>query len=280
MKLWDLIDERKIVEELLSDPYTINDSPQLKIRCYIKHLKQQGLKKDEIRNEVDKMMEHLKGFKMYEWDVQLQRTVNKYTKSKNCTFREIKNEIVIYKDELDRIASVGDLNGVNSIESEKVLFIMLILAKISNGEWVNYTSKDIFKLAKYKYKSKGDKKEVQRDKLIYDLIHCTKENYMTFAVFNKSQSVRLSFVKNEGEEVMRLKLSNDNIESVILNYLKWRKLKGYKYCKECGVEIKMTGANSKYCFKCAKKREKEKSNDRVKKFRKKENVTVLDTSQS
>ena len=49
-------------------------------------------------------------------------------------------------------------------------------------------------------------------------------------------------------------MDENNIENVILEYLNWRRLEGYYYCKKCGKEIKQLSKKPKlYCSKCAEK---------------------------
>ena len=63
------INERELAEGLLNDKKLINDNTITRIRCYIKLLKQKGMSKTDIRNEIDNLMlEHYSGFVMGDWD--------------------------------------------------------------------------------------------------------------------------------------------------------------------------------------------------------------------
>ena len=142
---------------------------------------------------------------------------------------------------------------------------MLVLAKSTHIEgkdlWCNYPSKDIFKLARYKYKTRDNKNALQREYLLYDLKQETKDKYIDFG----GENIKLLYGDNDTEIELKLNLDENNINNVILEYLNWRKLEGYYYCKECGKEIKNNNKNNKYCSKCSKLKELENTNKRVKK---------------
>ena len=266
------INERELAEGLLNDKKLINDNTITRIRCYIKLLKQKGMSKTDIRNEIDNLMlEYCSGFVMGDWDDNLRKMVNKYTKTKNCEFREVVEKVFITKEELNVITSIGGLSGFESIEIEKILFVMLVLAKANNGIWISYTSNDMFKLARFKYKARTDKQQIQREKLIYDLSHFTdgivEGNVINVTNFGKQPSIKLNFVSEEdGENVLEVDLKE--IDNVILKYLNWRKKDGYNYCECCGKGIVSKAKKpTKYCNKCAKEVDKNKAKNRMKAIR-------------
>ena len=266
MKLWSFINEKKMVEDLIKNNKIINNNPRDYIVAYIKYLKNEKNKsKIEIRNLLDDfLINNLSGFVVADWNDKLQRWVNKYSQSKYSGYKQGK-EIKITKGELENIKEVGNISKINSIELEKILFIMLVLAKSTYIEgkdlWCNYPSKDIFKLARYKYKTRDNKNSLQREYLLYDLKQETKDKYIEFG----GENIKLLYGDNDTEIELKLNLDENNVENVILEYLNWRKLEGYYYCKECGKEIKNNNKNNKYCSKCSKLKELENTNKRVKK---------------
>lgn len=247
-----LINEETIANELINNSKTINEDTITKIRCYIKYLKHENITKREIRNKLDEfMMNNYNGFIMADWDKLLQSMVNKYSKCKNSKYRKANDDIEIYRSELKLISEVGDLSGFRDIEIEKVLFIMLVLAKINDSKWVNYTSEEIFKLARFKYKTKSDVRMIQREKLIYDLANFKDNKILKVTNYGKSPSIELLFVKEEGEVDIKLKIKD--IDNIIVEYLKWREKEDYTYCEVCGKEVKGRTKPPKYCNKCARK---------------------------
>ena len=265
-----IINEEKIAKELIKNNKLINDDTLVKIRCYIKHLKHEGLSKREIRNELDNfMMDNYKGFIMADWDKLLQSMVNKYSKAKNCEYRKTNDDIVIYKNELKTITEIGDLSGFRDIEIEKILFIMLILAKINDSVWVNYTSEEIFKLARFKYKTKTDIRMIQREKLIYDLANFKDNKILKVTNYGKSPSIELLFLKKEEkEDIVEMNLKIEDIENIIVKYLDWRNKENYNYCEVCGKEIINKRKGTKYCNKCKRLKELENTRKRVERHRK------------
>lgn len=259
MKLWSFINEKKLAENLIKNHKLINDSPRDYIIAYIKYLKNESkYSKNKIRNLLDEfLIKNLSGFIVADWEDKLQRWVNRYSQSKYCRYKEGKN-IKITQDELKKIKEVGDINGIKAIEVEKILFIMLVLAKSTYSEgkdlWCNYSSKDIFKLARYKYKTRTVKNNLQREYLLYDIKDTTKDKYISFG----GENIKLLFKNDKSDVILDLQLDENNIENIILEYLKWRKLEGYKYCSVCGKEIKQKSDKPKlYCTKCAKRIKRE-----------------------
>ena len=259
MKYWSFIDERKILEKLLADPSDINFDTKIKIKILIKYYKNKGMTKNDIRNELDRfLMEHCVKFCYAEWDDLLRRYVNKYTKAEHCELKKT-NDIIIYKEELDFISSEWNIEGIKSIEIEKLLFIMLVLAKSSgDGTWLSYNDKIVFDLARYKF-NKNINREIQKGKVFYELGHCDKK-VLECMLYSQSGSIKLLYGKKEGEEVIRVR-NDENIDNIIVKYLDWRQKPNYNYCKVCGKEIKKTNNRGKYCRKCAKEINIEKTKE-------------------
>ena len=269
MNLWTLINERELGQKIEEDNSKINENTNVGLRCYIKYLKNdKKLNKTQIRNEIDRlMMENYKGFVMGDWDETLQGMVNKYSKKKYCEYKNYNNEVVLFKEELDFIKNVGGLSGVKDIEIEKILFIMLVLAKSSGSEWVNYSSRDIFKLSRFKYRQKSDIQAVQREKLIYDLAHYTNGQILNVTNFGTSPSIKLLFCKDEGIEEIKIKIDIKSIENIVVEYLRWRSKEDYTYCIECGKEIKIKSNRQQYCSKCFKILRKDYKKNKQREYR-------------
>lgn len=258
MNLWSFTDEKQIAEELIKNKKKINENTNEKIVAYIKYLKQNKKSKRDIRNELDDLMvKNYKGFVMADWDSKLQRYVNKYSKQDNSKYRTSKI-IQITKKELDFIKNIGDVGGVKSIEIEKVLYCMLVLAKSTykgtEGEdyWCNYDSRDIFKLARFKYKQKSVIQFIQRESLIYDLDNFKKD---VFSLGGKN--IKLLYGQKQIKEddiIINVELNERTAENMIVDYLKWRNKEDYNFCEVCGKEIQQNNNTTVvYCINCAKK---------------------------
>ena len=229
-------------------------------KTYLKRYKESQF--NYVRNNLDDMLiNYHDGFIIADWDSFLNNTINSILKNSIC---HKSNNINITKNELELINSTGDINGFKSIEIRKVLYILLILSKVgvnSEGEhWVNISSSKIFNLARFKYKTRSDKKIIQRELLLKEF-----SNMGLIEISNKS-GIKILYYENEysnDDIVKELGIYNkedlDNIENVIVKYLSYNKeeLKKNKYyfCTVCGKEIKVNPRckkETKYCTKCAK----------------------------
>lgn len=274
MNLWSFVNEENIVNDLLKKPSNINTNTRERLIAYIKYLKKNKKTKNEIRNEIDEfMIKYHNGFIVADWDKRIQRWVNKYSKRDYCEFKTNK-KISITKDELDFISNIGDIGYVKSIEIEKVLFCMLVLAKSIHREedkeyWCNYDSKDIFKLARFKYKTKNNPHLIQRETLIYDISHYKNKSIETIGT-----NIKLLYGNSKGNIELELNLDEKNAENMVLYYLNWKKEKDYSYCSVCGKEIKLKTINSNqtYCNICSKYMLQQQKNNW--KIKKEKNVTI------
>lgn len=288
MTLWNFIDEKKVLESLLKNKKNINNNTYQKIIVYIKHLKEQTEKEKklsniEIRNKVDELMNnYYNGFVMADWEKVLKSLVNKFTKKGHCKFRELKGINITLK-ELKFIKEFED------IETEKLLFVMLVLSKSypydedKNKDkireyWVNCDSNIIFGLSKFKYKKNISRFE-QREYLIYDI---SKKLYKTIDIKGKeiesnvikinkicdSSSIRILYADNKiDKEGINITIDENTMDTLVLEYLKWRGEKVVK-CEECSKMVLVESKNPpKYCKECADEKKKERNRNNMKKAR-------------
>lgn len=254
MKIWNLIDEKAILNKLLKNKKEINIDTYQKIVVYIKHLKSKGLNKIEIRNKIDELLlNNLDGFVYTDWDSSISKAINKYTKPTYREFKEI-NKVRITKEELEFIKSK------DNIETEKLLFTLLVLGKLSQKEegkdlWVNIQTNHIFKLAQYKLSKHGNISN-QREGILYEL---GQQGLLSFPEFVTATGIKLNYGKtsiNNDEVIMNLELNEDNIGDVVLEYLFWRGDQDIIKCENCGRLVKPKNKKSKtktkYCDKCAR----------------------------
>lgn len=253
-KISSFVDERKILDNFLKNKKNLNEDTYRKLIVYIKHLKEEGYNKPQIRNELDKLMEeYYIGFVMADWESELDKMVNKYTKPEYKQFKRINDINITYK-ELDFI------KDYNNIEIEKLLFVMLVIAKSSNSKelWVNCDDKDLFKLSNYKYDSHKPVVE-QRGFLLHDL---AQEGLIAFKKDCTSTSFKLLYGETTIGEGLTLKIDEANIERIVMEYMNWRG-NPQGYCTICGKRIVSRAKKQPiYCSKCAKKVNIEKTIER------------------
>jgi len=269
MTLWNFIDEKKVLESLLKNKKNINNNTYQKIIVYIKSLKEKNVKNVEIRNKVDELMNnYYTGFVMADWEQVLRSLVNKFVKKEHRNFRELK-DINITLNELKFIKEFED------IETEKLLFVMLVLSKSypynpnRNKDkireyWVNCDSNIIFGLSKFKYKW-GVSRFEQREYLIYDIAqkiykHINKKGEdieNNVIIINKicdSSSIKIGYADDELDvNGLNITINENTMDTLVLEYLKWRGEKVVT-CIECGKLILVESKKSpKYCKECSVK---------------------------
>lgn len=256
----NIINENKLIKELLNNKKSINTNTYRKLVAYTKYLKQNGETKKEIRKKLDKLMdEYYDDFIADDWDLTLTRIVKIFSQKKNSNYINQK-EINITQNELEFIKSKQD----NNVES--ILFIILVLSKIGNINnelWMNYDMKDVFKLAKFKYNknSGANSRCEQREYFIYDLC---KKGYLYQKEICNSTDLKLLYGDIEYDKNgININLTQDNIEDLIYIYYNWRGDKNIKKCKVCGRYFKIANNSNIYCKKCSKKRILER--DRIRK---------------
>lgn len=260
--IYNFMDEKLKLKELLNNNKIINKDTTTYIILYIKHLKSEGKNKTQIRNELDALLsQNLKGFVLADWETTLRALVNKYTQKKFRGFKEPQS-INVTKDELNFIKSFDDEN------IEKLLFVMLIVAKVNpqkNEEtgmttyWVNGNLKEIFRLAKYKFKSRIPRDQ-QRNYVLHDL---AQQDIFNIKTVVNSNSLILNYCNsNIDENGLKLLINQTNYEELVYYYLRW---KGYKIieCERCGKLVEVKNNNRTiYCKECARQVNIDKTKNR------------------
>lgn len=252
----NIVNERKLAESLAKNFDLINDNTYNRLVAYTKYLKQKGETKRNIRNIIDNLMErYYIGFVMADWDDLLQKIVNRYSKNDSCAYRDVK-QIYISKAELDFIHSS------NNVEIEKLLFVLLVLAKLNKNDnndklICSYESKDIFTLSKYKYKNRIPRDE-QRDYLLHDI---SETGLITF--INRCDSLGIILNYGNLEDIndgLSFFMDEDNYKDIVYYYLVYIGDKSIKQCEVCGKYFKSKSKknNQKYCNKCSIDRQKER----------------------
>lgn len=248
--LINFIDEERMVKELLKNPKTISKDTNKKLALLVKYFKKKKKTKKEIRNELDDFMyKNFEGFVMADWDSDIQKATNKYTKPDYREFLTGKDINITY-DELNFIKEKQD------IEIEKLLFVLLVLAKSSiykdsKGLWVDIDSAYIFRLSKFKYNKNKPRME-QRELKISDL---AIKNILIPKAICGSTAIKLLYGNIKIGDGINFRLDDKTAEDIVYHYLKWRGDENIKECTECGCLIYKKSKNSNiiYCSECAKK---------------------------
>lgn len=152
------------------------------------------------------------------------------------------DDLLIYQSELDTISNVDD------IRIEKVLFVLLCVAKLQrnmfnyqNGKYkMSLTS--IFKLARVHIQS------TKRDLFMHELL---KQGFISAPFTVNGQERWVNYICEDGEPV--LMVSEQDFGELAYVYLNWKNKGGYTRCQRCGKLIKQSKTKpKKYCEGCAK----------------------------
>jgi hypothetical protein len=179
------------------------------------------------------------------------------------------DDLVIYQSELDRIISS------NNIRKEKVLFVLLCVAKLQknifgyhNGKY-KFALTNIFKLARVHIPS------TDRNMFMHELL---QDGYIN-APFKVDEEQRyVTFMSDEDNDIEVLHVSENDFDELAYVYENWKADGvGFARCELCNKLMQQSKTKPrKYCKNCAKLVEKENSKERVRRFREKcnENLTI------
>lgn len=161
------------------------------------------------------------------------------------------DSIKITQAEMDKIAEV------QFVQVRMVLFTMLCLAKYwnavneLNNSWVNRTYREIFSLANI-YGNEQRRVQIMQD--IYGGGFCQYSQRMD------SENSRVDFIDEDSPVVYEVHDMRN------LGY-QYRKAIGEPYieCAACGIVVRQTGHNQKYCCNCAPEENRRRTRHKKKK---------------
>lgn len=197
------------------------------------------LSDNEIFNKLDEFMN--KNYKNYNsalWEEKIESLVNN---SKDRKLNSVSN-VEITASEIESIQMV------DSIKYQKILFTMLCFAKFhnslsdTNNSWVCETIKDVFKVARVNVKYRNDK-------FLY-LNDLERTGLISYANSNASQNIRVNFVNDEGEVVLKI----SDFRELGYEYLNYIGEGNFVRCDTCDRLVRKKSkfdGSTKYCTECA-----------------------------
>lgn len=236
MKL--ILNEKEVLNKSLNAGFVDLDKPTNTIRILTKHYLSLGMNRPQTINFIDKfLLNNYKGYNSVKWQKTVEKIVNSIHRDKDYRLVNIE-KVDITKKELEEI------KYINNDRLERIAFTLLIYAKIFNqlnenkSNWVNSEHKDIFSDAKVTVTVR------EQGEMIYKL---GELGLVTPSKMVDCTNIKVNFVDENSETIIVI----SDFRNFIYEYLKW---KGDKIgnCERCGVLIKITNGNLKYCKKCAK----------------------------
>lgn len=231
-----ITDEKEIVKMALDDK-KIHKKPSITITALAKHYHNMGMDKPQIKKEIQYFMsQNYRYFNLVKWQKIIDSYVNKYANDGH-ELLQVKN-ICITKAELEVISSLKNL------KQEKILFVLLVYAKIfnqinpNNNNWTNSEDKDIFSDAKLTVKIKDQRLTLHK---------LFQTGLISMAKKVNSTNICVNFINENSDVVIVL----DDFRNFVLEYLKY-KGDNIEYCSKCGDRFMVTGKVHNYCKQCAK----------------------------
>jgi len=241
-----ILNETQLVSDSINNGYVDKKKPSNTIRLLAKYYLSKDMNRPQTINSIDAFLKkNYKGYNSVKWQNTIEKIVNSVHKDKDYTMFDI-GDVNITKNELEKITAI------NNLKYEKLMFILLVYAKIynklnDNGKyWVNEELKYIFSDTKMAIK------EVDQCKIIFDL-----SELGLIEVSKKVDCTNVHVLMADEESDIEI-IIND-FRNLVYYYLKW---KGEKIinCEGCSILIKQTSNKHKYCNECAK--EIKATNDR------------------
>lgn len=160
--------------------------------------------------------------------------IKEISKDKSEKSFEFNTTIVFYESEINKIKEIKDKN------LQKILFIMISLAKWRNANYIYLNSgssiklKDIFNLARLKFTGK------QQKMALYQL---NSAGY-TDVQLKPLLKLFIPCIEQEGNEKLSFIISDDMIDE-------WLDIT-LPHCERCGKPFEKKSNKQKYCKECAK----------------------------
>lgn len=163
--------------------------------------------------------------------------------------------IEVTKAELEKI------KAIQCITTERIMFVLLVMAKYYKKATYDISKKDILRYSKC---------HISNDRIDAELFKLNQIGYIkTHRVIGRT----INILDDEGSETV---LVVKDLNNMIHDYLNTCHLKGYIFCSRCGKKVRRTGCHHKFCNTCRIVEQREKTKKRVKKARENKNVTLLD----
>lgn len=250
--------EKKDIEKVLSSGEVTQDNVVYTISSLAKYnFSVKNMSDDENCKDIKKW---LKVHYQYYVETELYNIIQQKVEAAHTYKLLESDDLVIYKSELDKISAVDD------IRFEKVLFVLLCVAKLQknifgyqNGKY-KFSLTNIFKLARVNIPS------VDRNMFIHQLL---RDGYIN-APFRVSDEQRyITFMSNEENDTEVFSVDECDFNELAYVYLSWKNDgKGYTRCQKCNRLMKQSKTKpKKYCEECAKDSTKESWREASKKYR-------------
>lgn len=234
-------DDKKDIEGKISNNYVNQENPEETIRDlarYNHHIL--GMKKEDNYDAIlSYMTKNCNDFYEEKYFKIIYRNI---ASAKKYKFRSV-SPVIITKSEIEKILKLND------IRKEKIAFVLLAVAKYynnvssDNNNRMYISMSDLFKLARVAIPCK--------ERATY-MHFAYQEGILVEHMFVGTNLKVVGFVDDNSETVMEL--GEDDYKELAYAYLNYKN-GGYKHCKSCGKLFKMhkNSPGRLYCKDCGQK---------------------------
>jgi hypothetical protein len=229
-----VFDELKYIEDIIKNGYKNKKYTTFDNIILVKYWKYKGFDQESIKNKLKKfIIEHNELYNTNIIDKKVQKAIEIGQKHELLTDVQIE----ITDNEIEAI------NRLKTIELRKMMFVLLVIWKFKGRpKRFNVSNIDLMRLSEVRTYSNA----------FWNLIYQLTQSGLLSMVEYKNKSYYKLHIDVGGAPLFQIR----KFDNLIYYYLRLIKPEKYKEC-ECGVPIKITSNNQKYCKVCWKEREKE-----------------------
>ena len=230
-----ILNEKRYVEDLLVSPAKENVTSQ-NLRLVSKYYHELGCNKPKVRELLEAFI--VRNDPNYNI-VRMSNLIDSAAKNAG------KKKLL----QIDSIpithAEIGVVDGLSSMRERKILFTLICLAKLSNEinsndtGWVNKSVRDIFELANM-YSMTKEKQHL----LLHNLY---TQGFIEFGKRVDNMNMRVTCLNYDSDPCLMI-YDYRNLGNQYLRYLG----EPFFECESCGLVVRKTVNNIKYCPLCAK----------------------------
>lgn len=253
-----IVNETKVINKFKTD-YIIDYKPTEIIQLLMKKYYLDELNKEEMYKAIMIDLEKSFGnnFIYTNWDSNVRRWIKRFYKNISIHKTKIRmddiEKILITKGELEKISNL------NNLVLEKIAFVMLVYAKISNIQlqskegWIRATCSMICKEAHVNLRG------IEQQRILNNLY---KLKYIKMSKNNSRTNIKINYFHKDSDDGIVI----NDFDGVVYQYLIWKGEK-WKKCEQCGKYFKQKNNRMKYCNICRKEKEKERAKEGMRKLR-------------
>ena len=254
-----ILNETEIVNNTIIGDLELPSKPSKVLRLIIKNMIINNNSDDDIKELVSNLLEknYGKNYNKNYWSKYIDSTIKSLKKKENKMIDV--DKVNIYKEELEIIKSLND------IRLEKLAFILLVYCKINKQ--VNPLINNKINIPLYNILMESLIKRDNDSKLLLNELY--KKEFIHQGNSCDGTAIQILYIRDEGE----IEFTIDDLRDYqpITWYLEYRQGIKYKKCEKCGKRFEVKSNNKVKCNECQKDETKNKTKERVKKYRKNNN---------